>query len=103
MAAGAALYFQREERSMRRWWLVGGLWLVACGLPGGGMDGERALADLQDSAVSAFVLGRSEGNLPTSRLEYTAGGIYSVVTPAGEAARLSWQLRGPRADSCVLR
>ena len=88
---------------MRRWWLVGGLWLVACGLPGGGMDGERALADLQDSAVSAFVLGRAEGNLPTARLEYTAGGIYSVATPEGEAARLVWQVRGPRADTIVLR
>ena len=87
---------------MRLWWLIAGLSLVACSLPGAGVDGERALTDLQESAVSAFVLGRAEGNLPTARLEYTAGGIYSVIPTEGEAARFVWQVRQPRADTIVL-
>jgi hypothetical protein len=93
---------------MRGWWpvwtlwLVGTVWLVACGLPGAAGDGERALADLQESAVAAFILGRAEGSLPNGRLEYSAGGIYSVGPSEGEAAGRIWQVRQPRADALVL-
>jgi hypothetical protein len=93
---------------MRFWWLVRTFWLfstllfAACGLPGAGGDGERALADLQESAVSAFVLGRAEGSLPSARLEYTAGGIYSVEPSEAEASGRVWQVRQLRADTLVL-
>src|SRR5260370_1302774 len=76
---------------------------TARGRPARGVAGGRALAALKGGAVWAFVLGRSEGTRPTARLEYTAGGIYSVALPEGEAARLVWQVRGPRADTIVLR
>src|SRR5437868_1840425 len=68
---GAVLYSERGQ-AMRWAWVLLMLWLLACGARGG-PDRERALADLQDSAVAAFVTTRSERNLPAGPLVYRAG------------------------------
>lgn len=86
---------------MRRLWPLWMALALACG-PGGGPGTERTLADLQESAVAAFVTARSERNLPTGPLEYRAGSIYSAA-PAETADGLRvWQVRKPGADIIVL-
>jgi hypothetical protein len=85
-------------------WLIWGLCTMlalACGLRLGG-DGERALADLQDSAVAAFVTARVERNLPSGPLEYRAGGIYSAPPTETPDGWRVWQVRHARADVIAL-
>src|SRR5581483_11449974 len=87
--------------AVRRLWPLWMALALACG-PGGGPGTERTLADLQESAVAAFVTARSERNLPTGPLEYRAGSIYSAA-PAETADGLRvWQVRKPGADIIVL-
>ncbi len=86
---------------MRRLWPLCILLVLACG-PGGGPDADRALADLQDSAIAAFVTTRAERDLPEGPLQYRAGAIYSAA-PAETANGLRvWQVRRPSADVIVL-
>ena len=86
---------------MRRLWQSCVLLVLACGL-GSGPDTERALADLQESAVAAFVTARSERNLPTGPLEYRAGAIYSAAPSETASGLRVWQVRNARADVIVL-
>jgi hypothetical protein len=85
---------------MRPLWILATLPLLACSLRPG-VD-ERTYADLQDSAVAAFVTARAEPDLPSEPLAYRAGGIYSAAPRESAGGARVWQVRNPRADIIVL-
>ena len=87
---------------MRVGWGLVALVLVACGLREAGVDHERTLADLQESAVAAFVTARAERGLPAGPLEYRAGEIYGAAPQEESGGLVLWQVRRPRADAVQL-
>lgn len=82
------------------WWLALAVLVgvVACDLPTPAGDWDRVVADLNESAVALFVLGRAERGMPDARLEYRAGGIYSSGLLEAPDGPQVWQVRQPRAD-----
>ena len=75
-----------------------GLVLLACDLHLPGQDGDRLQAELNETAVAAFVAGPRDRTLPAGSLVFRAGGIYSSEAHSGPEMPWIWQIRYARAE-----
>jgi hypothetical protein len=75
-----------------------GLVLLACDLHLPGQDGDRLRAELNETAVAAFVAGPRDRMLPNGSLLFRAGGIYSSEAHPGPETPWVWQIRHARAE-----
>lgn len=78
------------------------LLLVGCGGRGDERDVDRWLAELGESAVTAFLQGRDDPSVPAGALSAQTLALFSGDVQDVPGGQEVWQVRHPRADAVAL-